>query len=429
MRHFGIPAPASVRRPVPRGIARSGPPILSYGFRPFFLLAGIVACLDMIVWIGGLSGYWGVGGPEGPIAWHGHEMLFGYAAAALCGFILAAIPNWTGRLPVSGVPLLVLVLLWCAGRMLLLFPVTAGSLVGPGIDALFLPTLAVVVVREVVTGRNWQNLRVAGAICGLALLNIAFHLTVVGGWDVMPVLRATVAVYVLLVCIIGGRIIPSFTRNYLAKRGKKKLPRPMGLIDHAAIIAALTAGLIWAAWPDSTATVLLGSTAAALNGLRLSGWQGHRTFAEPLLAVLHVAYAFVPLGFAAVAVAATGLVAPASAVHILTVGVIGMSTLAVMTRASRGHTGRALCASPATTASYTCLFLAAILRPAAELLPDFDHMVLAASGTAWIAAFAIYLVEHVPMLVGRSKISRSSKVLVQASLPASEVRSTLGRDL
>ena len=408
MRNFGIHASQTVRRPVPRGIANSGPPLLSYGFRPFFLLAGVAACFDMIVWIGALSGYWDVGGPEGPVAWHAHEMLFGYAAAALCGFILTAVPNWTGRLPVSGVSLLGLVLLWLAGRLLLLVPATAGSTIGVVVDSLFLPTLALFVTREVVAGRNWQNLRVAAGITGLAALNVGFHLAVALGWDVTSWLRGAVALLVVLVAVIGGRIIPSFTRNYLAKRKIGRLPRPLGTTDHIAIVAALGAGMLWAIVPEGVPTAALCSMAALANAIRLARWRGLHTTREPLLFVLHIAYAFMPIGFAWAAAAALGVVSLASALHVMTVGVIGLTTLAVMTRASRGHTGRVLAASWSTTTAYVCLICAAILRPFAEILPEFYHPILATSGVAWIAAFAIYLAEHGPMLVTRSKSAQRS---------------------
>jgi len=381
----------------------SGPPLLSYGFRPFFLLAGIAACLNMIVWIGALSGYWDVGGPEGPVAWHAHEMLFGYAAAALCGFILTAVPNWTGRLPVSGVALLGLVSLWAAGRLLLLLPATAGNTIGVVVDSLFLPTLALVVTREVVAGRNWQNLRVAAGISGLAALNIGFHLAVAMSWDVSTLLRGAVALLVVPVAVIGGRITPSFTRNYLAKRRADKLPAPLGTADHIAIVTALGAGAVWAVAPEGAATATLCSIAAVSNAVRLARWRGLHTAREPLLFVLHVAYAFMPIGFAMAAAAAVGVVSLASALHVMTVGVIGLSTLAVMTRASRGHTGRVLIASWPTTAAYVCLICAAIVRPFAEIVPELYHPILVASGIAWIAAFAIYLVEHAPMLVAPSK--------------------------
>jgi uncharacterized protein involved in response to NO len=406
MRHFGIPVTSAVRRPVPRGIAQSGPALLSYGFRPFFLLAGIAGCLNMIVWIGALSGFWEIGGREGPIAWHGHEMLFGYATAALCGFILTAVPNWTGRLPVSGNALLALVLLWCAGRILLAIPTMAGSTLGAVVDSLFLPTLALIVTREVVAGRNWRNLRIAAGITSLAALNIVYHLAVALGLDVSPILRGALSLYVILIVAIGGRIIPSFTRNYLVKRGGARLPQPLGPTDHVAVAATLVAGVAWAVVQHGPLTAGLCIIAAGANAVRLARWRGTSTLAEPLVLVLHIAYGFVCVGFVAFAAAALSFIALPSALHVMTVGAIGLSTLAVMTRASRGHTGRPPTASWITTTCYVCLICAAILRPFADLLSSLYHPLLEASGIAWILAFILYLIEHGPMLVGPSHWAR-----------------------
>jgi len=208
---------------------------------------------------------------------------------------------------------------------------------------------------------------------------------------------------VALVCQVGGRIIPSFTRNYLARRGAQRLPRPLGRIDHAALLAAVLAGLAWAILPDGWPTVLLAVGAAILHAWRLAGWQGQQTWREPLLLVLHIAYSFIPLGFLCVAAAALEVVSPASALHVLTVGVIGLTTLAVMTRASRGHTGRPLTASWSTTAAYACIAVVALLRPLAEMLPEAYHPILAVSAAGWIAGFAIFVFEHAPMLMRPSR--------------------------
>lgn len=399
MRHYGIPASPATRRAVPRGIARSGPAVLSYGFRPFFLLAGLAGLLNMAVWIGALSGRFFIGGPEGPIAWHGHEMLFGYATAALSGFILTAVPNWTGRLPVSGPALLGLVLLWLAGRILMALPATAGSTLAVVLDSLFLPTFALVIAREVIAGRNRQSLRVVAGISGLAALNLAFHLWVGLDWDVAPVLRGTVALYVTLVALIGGRIIPSFTRNYLAKRGASRLPRPRGTLDSLAVGATLFAGIVWVLFPDGAVSATIFAVTAMVNAVRMARWRGLQTVSEPLVLVLHAAYGFVCAGFAGIAAAALGLIAPAAALHVMTVGVIGVSTMAVMTRASRGHTGRRLEASWATSTAYVCLIFAAAVRPAAEMLPELYHPILEISGGAWMLAFSLYLIEYSPILL------------------------------
>lgn len=398
---------AAPRKPVPRGIATTGPAVLSYGFRPFFLLAGLAALFDMVLWIGALSGLWDVGGTAGPIAWHAHEMLFGYASAALCGFVLTAVPNWTGRLPVSGRPLLALVGLWVAGRLVQLDPGLLGEVASAVVDATFLPILAAVVGREVIAGHNPQNLRVAIGISVLGALNIAFHVTSLLGMDEMAVVRLTVALYVLMVSHIGGRIVPSFTRNYLARRGSGRLPRPAGRLDGAALAATLAAGLFWGVLPDAMVTGAVAVVAAALQGARLFGWRGWATVGEPLLLVMHVGYGFVPLGLLAVAGASAGLIAAPSALHVLTVGVIGMMTFAVMTRASRGHTGRPLAASPVTTTAYACLFMATVLRPVAEALPGLYHPILDASAMAWIVAYGLFVLEHAPMLLSRSASPRA----------------------
>ena len=394
-------APVRGRTPVPRGLATSGPPILSYGFRPFFLLAGIVAVLDMVLWVGALSGLWSIGGSAGSVNWHAHEMLFGYATAALSGFVLTAVPNWTGRLPVSGLPLLALVLIWGAGRICSLAPWLLGETTSAAVDGFFLFALSFVVALEVVVGKNWQNLRVAAGIAFLASLNTWFHLATLLGWDDQLAVRLTVSTYLMLVSHIGGRIVPSFTRNYLAKR-HGKLPRIAGSIDNAALLATRLALLSWSVLPNWVGTAVPAAIAAVLQAVRLQGWRGWTVYAEPLLLVLHIGYAFLPLGLLGLALAATGRLSDPSALHVLTVGVIGTMTLAVMTRASRGHTGRPLRASPTTTVSYVCLFATVVLRPLAEAFPDGYHVILAVSGVAWILAFVAFLAEHAWMLLSPS---------------------------
>jgi len=402
MRHFGLRPRATPQRPIPRGIARSGPPILSYGFRPFFLLASFFAAFDMLLWIGALSGAWSVGGTAGPIAWHAHEMLFGYGAAALCGFVLTAVPNWTGRLPVSGIPLLALVVIWLLGRLAMLGPSTLGETASAAIDAIFLPALAFVVAREVVVGRNWPNLRVAVGISTLAGLNVWFHVASLNGFDTAMVLRATVALFVLLVTHIGGRIVPSFTRNFLARRNLLKMPRSARAVERVTLGLTLVAGIAWTIAPQSWATIAFAIAASVAHSVRLGGWRGLHTLDEPLLAFMHVAYAFVGLGWIAVAASSIGWMSAASTFHVFTVGAIGMMTLAVMTRASRGHTGRPLTASFLTTVSYFALLAVAVLRPLAEFAPAYYHEILALSAVAWIGAFALFILEHAPMLLSPS---------------------------
>ena len=202
----------------------------------------------------------------------------------------------------------------------------------------------------------------------------------------------------MLIVIVGGRIIPGFTTNWLLKTKASALPKPFGRFDILAVVALFLALLAWVALPANAWSAALAVAAAVLHLLRLVRWQGWRTSSVPLLLVLHFAYAFVPIGMACVALAELGIVAPASALHVLTVGAIGNMTLAVMTRVSLGHTGRILTASTTTSLAYVALLLAAAVRPLAELQPDRYDLVLSVSGTCWIIAFLLFLIQYAPKL-------------------------------
>ncbi|HTM76369.1 MAG TPA: NnrS family protein, partial [Devosia sp.] len=258
----------SARQPVPRGIARSGPVIFSYGFRPFFLGAGVWAMVAMGLWITALAAGWTVGGSYGGAAWHSHEMLFGYSSAALAGFLLTAVPNWTGRLPVSGPPLVVLFSLWCAGRLALLMPDALGLPLSIGIEAAFLPLLLAVCAREIISGRKWKDAKILAVLAVLALANIGFHGLVALGEDIAVANRVAVSAYVVLVTIMGGRLIPSFTRNWLVKQGATALPASYNRFDSIAIASGLLGLGLWVLLPETVWAALGCGLAAALHLLR-----------------------------------------------------------------------------------------------------------------------------------------------------------------
>jgi len=352
----------------------------------------------MGLWIGALAAGWPIGGSYGAANWHAHEMLFGYATAALGGFMLTAIPNWTGRLPVSGPPLLVLVVLWLAGRLALLAPDIAGPTASAVIDALFLPGLAFVAGREIFAGRNWKNLKILAALLALSLANIGFHVSVLAGLDSGYAYRAALGVFVMLIALVGGRIVPSFTRNWLA-RAKRKLPAPFDGVDRLALGISGGALAAWVIWPEHSVVALLCALAALAQGWRLWRWQGWGARDDMLVAILHLGYGFIPLGLAGLAVAALGGLSLVAALHLLTVGAIGCMTLAVMSRATLGHTGRPLHASRLTVVAYAALILAALARPLAEKVDGFYMEMLSLSGALWIAAFVLFIAEYGPMLV------------------------------
>ena len=388
---------------LPRGLARTGPVLFSYGFRPFFLGASLWAIVAMTLWIGALTGRFDLAGSYGALAWHAHEMLFGFASAVLAGFLLTAVPNWTGRLPVSGWPLAGLFALWSAGRFALLLPDVPGLPVAAAIDSLFLPALLFICAREVIAGRKWKDLKVLGGLLALSLANACFHITVITGEHANVAMRLGISAYVVLIMIVGGRILPSFTRNWLNRIGRTAFPVPYNRFDTVAIISGVGALFCWILVPEHALTALASLAAAVFHTARLARWRGLATWPEMLLVVLHVAYAFVPLGFAGIGFGALGLVDQRSVMHVLTVGAIASMMLAVMTRASRGHTGHPLTASRLTVASYAAIVLAALLRPLAEMFPEAAATLYAAAGGLWLLAFALFTLEYGPILVRKRR--------------------------
>ncbi|MFT4161895.1 NnrS family protein [Shinella sp.] len=394
---------ARVSRAVPRGLSRTGPVLFSYGFRPFFLGGGLWAIVAMALWIAAISGRIDLAGDYGAANWHAHEMLFGFASAVLAGFLLTAVPNWTGRLPVSGWPLGGLFGLWCAGRLALLATDGIGVVAAAVIDGLFLPVLLAICTREVVAGRKWKDLKVLGGLLALSLANGIFHVAVIDGGHDHMALRLAVSAYIVLVMIVGGRIVPSFTRNWLNKFGRTDFPVPYNRYDTVAILAGVAALAAWAAAPDHPVTAVLGPAAALLHAVRLYRWRGWTVAPEKLLLVLHVAYAFIPLGLAAIGVSALGLLEERSVLHLLSVGGVACMMLAVMTRASLGHTGHALTASRLTIAAYAALVLCALVRPLGEILPDASATIYAVAGLLWIIAFGLFSFEFAPILARKRR--------------------------
>ena len=389
--------------------AWTGPAILSFGFRPFFLLAGIWAALAMAVWVGMLTGRDVLPTAFDPIGWHAHEFLFGYLGAVMAGFLLTAVPNWTGSLPLVGWPLAGLVALWVLGRGLVAVSAHLPTLSVALADLAFPAALVGFLAREIIAGRNWKNLPVLALLTGWTLANALFHWEAAqGGAPAQGIgLRIGLAVAVMLISLIGGRIVPSFTRNWLAQRGATRLPVPFGRADGAVLVLTFVTLALWVTWPHHA----LSATACGLAGLahlwRLARWQGHQTGAEALVWVLHAGYGFVPLGFLAVALAQflPGL-APA-AQHVWMAGAVGLMTLAVMTRASLGHAGRPLHATGPITALYLALIVAVLARFLAGLLPGADWpLYLAAAG--WVVAFGGFAVIYWPILARPRKAARQA---------------------
>lgn len=385
-------------RDFPRGMSRTGPVLFSYGFRPFFLASALWAIASIGLWMAYLSFGVPVASDYGTLYWHAHEMLFGFAPAVLAGFLLTAIPNWTGRLPIAGRPLVILFSIWCAGRIAMLLAGSIGIVLATAVDSLFLPVMLLICAREVVAGKKWKDLKVIAGLFILSLANVLFHIEVIEGAGPEPAIRFGIGAYVLLVTIVGGRILPSFTRNWINQFGRTDFPVPYNSFDAATIIIGAVTFVLWACAPDSTATCGTAGVAAVLNMIRLGRWRGWTTWPEPILAVLHATFLFVPVGFAAISLQASGWLPEVAVLHIFAIGTISLMMLAVMTRATRGHTGRKLKSSRMTNISYGLLGGVALVRPLAELVPVLSTQILAVAAIGWTAAFGLFVVEHAPLL-------------------------------
>jgi len=378
----------------------AGPALFAYGFRPFFLAAALWAAIGILLWVPQYVGALTVPTNFSALDWHIHEMLYGYVAAAIAGFLLTAIPNWTGRLPVNGWPLAGLAILWLAGRVVILLSAKVGGLLAALVDVSFLLTLAVVATREIIAGKNWRNLRVLVLLCVLIFGNIVFHTEVLLKGESGFGARIGIAAIILLMSLIGGRIVPSFTNNWLARNNPGRLPVPFSRFDIAAVAGTALALLAWIVAPSHVMTGALLLTAGCLQCARFARWAGDRTLADRLVLVLHVGYGFVPLGFLLTAAAAFfNAVPPSAGVHAWGAGAVGLMTLAVMTRASLGHTGQPLQAGRGTELIYLAVLAAAVLRIIAAFIGSIGLLELA--GVGWIAGFGGFVALYGPLLITR----------------------------
>lgn len=394
----------------PYSIAQT--PFFGYGFRTFFFSGALWAATSMLIWALWVTGAGGYTLPYGAFAWHAHELIFGYAAAIVAGFLLTAIPNWTGRSPIQGYTLFLLWATWLTGRLAFLFADTIGYLAAALLDSLFLLVLVPIVTREIVAGRNFRNLRVVAIVGLLTLVNIGFHIEYLMHGYPGYSLRAAVSLFVMLLSVIGGRIIPAFTRNWLLKHGKRqKLPQPFNKIDILTLVCTAAALLLWTTAPLNALT---GYTLLVVGGLhiwRLARWSSIQTAREPLVMILHVGYLFVGLGFLLVGASSFGVAAvdgpvisPQLALHAWTTGAIGILTLAVMTRATRGHAGFALTAPGSTRLIYLLIIAATLARLAPVVIPALTTGLHAVASIAWLGAFLLFAVCYAPMLL-RAKIT------------------------
>ncbi len=376
---------------------------LSYAFRPLFLLSGFFAIFAIIVWIMILNGSAEIGLVGNSLYWHGHEMIVGFALATVAGFILTAVANWTGRPALSGLPVAWLVTSWILGRSAMLYANTMPIAVSAALDMLFPLSLCFFTAREIFTAGNQRNYKIVLVTVIIASLNLVYHLGVAGifpGGDYIA-LYLLIHVVILLVAIVSGRVVPNFTANWLHGQGANNGPVANVAVDRMAIALTILTGLAAVFYPGRITLGVLAMLAAFTHALRVSQWHGLRTVRNPLLFILHVAYLWLPAGYAMMSLASFGWAfTPTAALHGLTMGGIGSMILAMMTRVPLGHTGRPLHASRLTVVAYVILMVAICIRVlspwnAANYLGMIE---LAAAG--WCLAFAIFSWVYWPILTG-----------------------------
>jgi len=377
---------------------RKVPVLLSYAFRPFFLMNGVFAMLIMLLWVMTLHGS---GLPGATPLWHSHEMLIGFAMAAVAGFSLTAVANWTGRPALQGLPLTLLVVSWLAGRLAMLLSIYIPAGLVFFIDMLFPVLLACLLSREIIGGRSRRNYPLIAIVFMVAIFNAVYQLGA-GQW--LPggdrlAIYLLIHTLLLLVVIIAGRIVPTFTGNWLRQQGHEQMPVNNDIVNWTALALTLLVGLAASFIPVHPLTGVLAFAAAFVHGLRLARWKAFATVSNPLLFVLHVAYLWLPVGYVLLGCAVFGwLVSPTAALHALTMGAIGSMVLAVTTRVALGHTGRPLHAARLTVLSYWLFILAVLVRVLGPLSGQGYMLMIDLSATGWILSFAIFTWVYWPIL-------------------------------
>ena len=376
-----------------------GPAFFSYGFRPLFLGAALFAAVAVPAWILLLTG---AGDSEFFAAarqWHVHEMVFGFLPAVITGFLVTAIPNWTDRTPIRGRELMLLCTLWLAGRLVMAIPFLT-PLLSACVDVAFLVTVAGLVWREIAAAKSWSHAPIGCLITLLAGANIFFHVLALSGAAMDLPARMALALVMLLLALIGGRVTPNFTRAFLAEQGMFEQPAPFSRFDGLSVVLVGIAAVAWIVQPQAMVTGWMLVGAGVVNLVRLLRWYGWVSWREPLVLTLHLGYGWLALSLLILGGAILGWGLPTTdAVHAFTTGAVGMMTLAVMTRASLGHTGRPKHAGPLTVCIYILVNVGALLRVFGPSLDLSTNLVHGLAAMSWSGAYLLFALVYGPFLL------------------------------
>ncbi|MFN7092360.1 MAG: NnrS family protein [Allorhizobium sp.] len=383
--------------------------LLSGGFRLFFPGSALLAAVSIAIWVPWFLGFMHVPTLLPPVAWHQHELLFGFVPAVVAGFLLTAVPNWTGRPGLKGIPLLALFLLWVAGRLTISFSEWTGMLGATLVALAFLPVLAIFVLKELVAASNQRNYKIVAVLALLSAAQMLFHHEIERYGRVEMADRLALSAILILISLVAGRIIPAFTGNWLKANNPGRLPQNFARFDLGVMLLGGLALAMWIAVAGGLESLrfptgLLMLVASLAHLVRQARWCPERTLGEPLVTILHVGYLFIPLGFLltglSILVDHSGFAS--AGIHAWTTGGVGVVTLAVMTRATRGHTGQALTSPHSTTwLIYAPIILSALLRILVAIWPQHTMLLLPIAGLAWIVAFLGYVVFYMPLIARR----------------------------
>ncbi|MEC9292498.1 MAG: NnrS family protein [Pseudomonadota bacterium] len=387
-------------------------PVLSIGFRPFFLLAALYAVLSIVLWVLTYTGAHALPTLWNPVLWHGHEMIFGFTMAVVAGFLLTASANWTGQPPVRSWTLLGLVVLWMAGRAAMLsdfLPAHYAAI----IEGAFLPAVILSLAPMLIRAEQLRNMAFLVILTLFTLLNIGIHLSVLGVIETSAsnLLYLAVHVVIFLIAVIGGRVLPFFTRNGLTQRGHDIEIKAFPYINEISLSILLVTCLY--GYISAFSGVVFGILAlctSALHLARLTQWKSHKTLSVPIIWILHFGYFWLVLGFFLEGLYALGVLVSFQAVlHTFTIGAIGTMILGMMTRVCLGHTGRPIVSLKSMVIAYVLLQGAALSRLIGEtVLVNYYTESVQVSGYLWAASFGLFAIRYARMLLTKRPDGKSA---------------------